>query len=75
MRCKTKFVNSPFQNYFIKSEKLHQYNTRHAKQNSATLLTQRNTDFNGIKSIQHQVATTWNKLENETNHNVLQDLL
>ena len=63
----------PFQNYFIKSENLHQYNRRHAKQNSV-ILTQRNTDFYGIKSIQHQAATTWNKLRNETSHNVLQDL-
>ena len=63
----------PFQNYFIKSENLHQYNTRHAKQNFV-ILTQRNTDFYGIKSIQHQAATTWNKLQNEASHNVLQDL-
>ena len=34
----------PFQNYFTKSENLHQCNTRHAKQNSV-ILTQRNTDF------------------------------
>ena len=55
----------PFQNYFIKSENLHQYNIRHDKQNSA-ILTQRNTDFYGIKSIQHQAAIT--------RHDVLQDL-
>ena len=28
----------PFQNYFIKSENWHQYNTRHTKQNSAILI-------------------------------------
>ena len=39
----------PFQNYFIKLECVHQYNTRHAKQNSV-IVTQRNTDFCGIKS-------------------------
>ena len=27
----------PFQNYFNKSENLHQHNTRHAKQNSVIL--------------------------------------
>ena len=46
---------------------------RHAKQNFV-ILTQRNTDFYGIKSIQHKAATTWNKLQNETSHDVLQDL-
>ena len=63
----------PFQNYFIKSENLYQYNTRHAKQNSVILI-QWNTDFYSIKSIHHQAATTWNKLRNETSHEVLQDL-
>ena len=63
----------PFQNYFIKSEILHQCNTRHAKQNSV-ILTQRNTNFYGINSIQHQAAAIWNKLQNERNHDVLQDL-
>ena len=62
----------PFQNYFIKSENLLQY-TRHAKQNSV-IMTQQNTDFYDIKLIQHQAATTWNKLQTETSHNVLQDL-
>ena len=57
---------------FIKSENLHQYNTRHTKQNSV-IVTQQNTDFLGIKSIQHQAAATWNNLQNETNHDVLQD--
>ena len=38
----------PLENYFNKSENLHQHNTRHAKQNSATL-TQRSTDFHGIR--------------------------
>ena len=40
----------------------------------SVIMTQRNTDFYGIKSIQHQAATTWNKLQNETSHKVLQDL-
>ena len=59
---------SPSQNYFVKSESLDQCNTKHV------ILTQRNTDIYGIKSIQHQAATTWNKLQNETNHDVLQYL-
>ena len=63
----------PFKNYFIKSENLHQYSTRHSKQNSV-ILTQQNTVFYCIKSIQHQSATAWNKIQNETSHNGLQDL-
>ena len=46
----------PFQNYFIKSENLHQYNPRLAIQNSDRL-TQWNTDFYGIKSIQPAAKT------------------
>ena len=53
----------PFQNFFTKSENLHQHNTRHAQQNSV-ILSQRNSVFYGIKSIQHQTATTWNQLQN-----------
>ena len=64
---------SPFQNNFSKSENLRQYYTRHAKQNSV-ILTQRNTDFYGIKLIQHHAAYKWNKLQHETSHDVLQDL-
>ena len=64
---------TPFQNYFIKSENLHQYNTRHVKQNSP-ILTQQNTDLYGMKSKQHQAATARNKIQNETGHNVPQDL-
>ena len=62
-----------FENYFTKSENLHQHNTRHAQQNSVTL-SQRNTVFYGIKSIQHQAATAWNKLQNEANQDLLQGL-
>ena len=36
-RYTNKFINPPFQNYFIKSENSHKYNTRHVKQNSVTL--------------------------------------
>ena len=61
-RYTNRFDNPPFPNYFIKSENLHQYNNRHAQQNSV-ILAQWNTDFHGIKSIQHQAATTWNKLQ------------
>ena len=58
---------SLLQNYFIKSENLHQYNTiRHVKQHSV-ILTQWYTDFYGVKSVQHQAVTTWNKLQNEAN--------
>ena len=63
----------PSQNYFIKSENLHQYNTRQTKQNSV-ILTQQNIDFYSTKSMQHQAVITWNKLHIETNHDVLQDL-
>ena len=63
----------PFQNFFTKSENLHQHNTRHAQQNSV-ILSQRNSVFYGIKSIQHQVATTWNQLQNEVNLDLLQNL-
>ena len=46
----------PFQKDFIKSENLRQYNTRHVKQNSV-ILTQRNTNCYGIKSIrQHGIS-------------------
>ena len=61
-----------FQNYLNKSEKLQQHNTRHGKQNSVTL-TQRSTDYNGIKSIPHQPALVWKKLQNKTNHDILQE--
>ena len=61
----------PFQNYFNKLEHLHQYNTRHTKQN-LVILTQRNKI--GIKSIQHQATTTWNNLQDEANHDILQGL-
>ena len=68
----TKSTIRPFQNYFNKSENLHHHNTRRAKQNSV-ILTQR-SDFYGIKSImQHQSALAWNKLQKETNHNLLQE--
>ena len=40
----------PFQNYFIKSENLHQYNTRHAKKTSVILTQQNTDDFYSIKS-------------------------
>ena len=63
----------PFQNFFTKSENLHQHNTRHAQQNSV-ILSQRNSVFYGIKSIQHQAATTWNQLQNEVNLDLLQNL-
>ena len=46
----------PLQNYFIKSGNLHQYNPRLDIQNSARL-TQWNTDFYGIKSIQPAAKT------------------
>ena len=62
----------PFQNYFNKSENLHHHNTRQAKQNSV-ILTQRSTDFYGIKSLQHHSALAWNKLKKETNCNLLQE--
>ena len=63
----------PFQNFFTKSENLHQHNTRHVQQNSV-ILSQRNSVFYGIKSIQHQAATTWNQLQNEVNLDLLQNL-
>ena len=56
----------PFQNFFTKSVNVHQHNTRHAQQNSVTL-SQRISVFYGIKSIQHQAATTWNQFQNEVN--------
>ena len=62
-----------FQNFFTKSENLHQHNTRHAQQNSV-ILSQRNSVFYGIKSMQHQAATTWNQLQNEVNLDLLQNL-
>ena len=62
----------PSQNYFNKSEHLHNHNTRNAKQN-LVILTQRSTDFYGIESIQHQSALAWNKLQKETNRNRLQE--
>ena len=58
----TKSTNLPFENCFNKSENLHHQNTSHAKQNSV-ILTQRNTAFYGINSIQHQSALAWSKLE------------
>ena len=66
----TKSTIPPFENYFNKSENLHHHNTRHAKQNS-DILTQQRTDFYGIKSIQHLSALAWNKLQKETNQNLL----
>ena len=63
----------PFQNFFTKSENLHQHNTRHAQQNPV-ILSQRNSVFYGIKSIQHQAAKTWNQLQNEVNLDLLQNL-
>lgn len=69
----TNSLITPFQNYFIESENLNQYSTRHVKQNPVILM-QRNSNFYGIKWIQHQAATAWNKLQNEVNHDVLQDL-
>ena len=63
----------PFQSFFTKSENLHQHNTRHAQQNSV-ILSQRNSVFYDIKSIQHQVAITWNQLQNELNLDLLQNL-
>ena len=68
----TKSTIPPLQNYFNKSENLHQHNTRHAKQNSV-ILTQRNTDFYSINSIQHQSALAWIKLQKKANHNILQE--
>ena len=47
----TNFRIPPFQKYFIKPENLNQYNTRNAKKHSV-ILTQRNNDFYGKKSIQ-----------------------
>ena len=41
----------PFQNYFIKSENLRQYNTRHAKQNSC------HTDPTEYWFLRHKVNT------------------
>ena len=69
----TKSTTLPFQNCFNKSENLHHQNTRHAKQNSV-ILTQPNTALYGIKSIQHQSALAWSKLEKETNRNLLQEV-
>ena len=66
----TKSTISPFQNYFNKSENLYHHNTTHAKQNSV-ILTQRRTAFYDIDSIQHQSALAWNRLQKETNHNLL----
>ena len=68
----TKSTIPSLQNYFNKSENLHHHNTRHAKQNSV-ILTQRSTDFYGIKSIRHESALAWNKLQKETNRNLLQE--
>ena len=64
----------PFQNYFNKSENLHHHNTRHAKQNSV-ILTQRSTDFYGIKSIQHQSVLTLSKLKKKTDRDLQQKSL
>ena len=69
----TKSTIPLFQNYFNKSENLRHHNNRHTKQNSV-ILTQRSTDFHGIKSIQHQSALAWKKLQKETNCNLLQEL-
>ena len=63
----------PFQNFFTKSENLHQHNTRHAQENSV-ILSQQNSVFYGIKSIQHQAATTWNQFQNDLNLDLLQNL-
>ena len=68
----TKSTIPSLQNYFNKSENLHHHNTRHANQNSV-ILTQRSTDFYGIKSIPHESALAWNKLQKETNRNLLQE--
>ena len=57
-----------------KKENLHQRNTRHAKQNSV-ILSQQSTDSYDIKSIQYQSAPAWNKLQKETNHNILKKVL
>ena len=70
----TKVVIPPFQNYFNKSENLHQHNTRHTKQNSVILI-QRSNAFYGIKSIHHQSELAWNKFQKETNCNLLQEVL
>lgn len=59
-----------FQNFFTKSEDLHNHNTRHARQNSV-LLRQQNTDFYGIKSIHHQAAQAWNTLQTEIENDIL----
>ena len=62
----------PFPNYI--NQKIYVNTTsRHAKQNFV-ILSRQNADLYSIKSIQHQAVTTWNKLQNETNCNVLEEL-
>ena len=70
----TRSTVPPFQNYFNKSENLHQHNTRHAKQNSV-ILTQRSTDFYGIKSIQHQSVLALSKLKKKPDRDLQQKSL
>ena len=38
------------------------------------MLIQRIADFYGINSLQHQSALLWNKLQNQTNNNITQEL-
>ena len=42
----TKSMIPPFQNYFNKSENLHQHNIRHAKQNNIYLIYSNNYVYN-----------------------------
>ena len=70
----TRSTIPPFQNYFNKSENLHQHNTRHAKQNSV-ILTQRSTDFYGIKSIQHQSVLALSKLKQKPDRDLQQEFI
>ena len=63
---------SNFQGTFKLANNMHQHHTRHAANNSV-ILKQSKTKFYGIHSIEYQVASFWNTLQNQVNIDVLQE--
>ena len=63
----------PFQDYFIKSDKTLNIKTLDMPNKTLSFSPKWNA-VDSIKPLQHWAATIWNKLQNEINHDVLQDL-
>ena len=62
---------SPLQEVFTQMRDTHQYNTRHATQNTVTI-NQYKTAFHGTRSIKHQSALIWNQIRNKAPSDLLQ---